>query len=308
MAFDKYLLSNWFQDRQTPLHLVGASAGAWRMLCYLMPDPLDALDRFLASYAGQAYEVWPTREELSHKLEEMMGDVLGESGAEKLFQENMERLYVISSQTHFPPKANGTYKFSFAKLILKNLISRKWLQADLKRIVFTNSTANDLLVEDGFTTEYLPFNSKEYLPALRSTGSIPLLMNPVDTIVERPGLLWDGALIDYHMGVDYQTEGLILYPHFTDKIIQGWFDKFLFWRKYKGRALDKMILISPSEAFVKSLPDAKIPDRKDFETYIKDNDRRIKNWYEVARRGKEMADEFDYYWKAGKINEIIQPF
>lgn len=307
-AFDKYLMQDWFNDRQTPLHLVGASAGAWRMLCYLMPDPTEALDRFLAAYAGQTYEVMPTREELSRILEEMMAGVLGQSGVARLLEDKAKKLYVISSQTHFPKKENGNYKISFAKLILKNLVSRKWLQTDLERIVFTNSTRKDLLKEDGFLTKYLPFTEDNKLPALRSTGSIPLLMNPVEGIVPAPGLLWDGALIDYHMGLDYQTDGLIFYPHFTNKIIRGWFDKFLFWRKFRGAALDKMILISPSEDFVKSWPDSKIPDRKDFETYMKDNDRRIKNWYEVARRGKEMAEEFDSFWKAGKLPEIIQPF
>ena len=67
-------------------------------------------------------------------------------------------------------------------------------------------------------------------------------------------------------------------------------------------------MISPSSAFVKSLPDSKIPDREDFKTYFKDNPRRIRQWYEAAERGKEIADEFDHYWKAGKLGEVVSDF
>lgn len=307
-AFDKYLLSNWFHDRKEVLHLVGASAGAWRMLCYTLPDSAAALDRFLKSYAEQAYEVFPTTDELSLKFKEIMNEILGNNGGEHLLKENLRKLYIISTETSFGKKKNNKYRNTFVKIALKNIVSRKLLQADFKRIVFTNSNNQALIQEDGFDTEYLPFTNENTISALRSTGTLPLLMNPVDDVAGVSGLLWDGALVDYHIGLNYQTEGLIFYPHFSDRIIEGWFDKFLIWRKFKGEVLNKMIMISPSKEFVKSLPDSKIPDRDDFKTYMNNNKQRIKNWYEVANRGKEMAEEFDYYWKSGKLTEVIQEF
>ena len=306
-AFDKYLLSNWFHERQTPLHLVGASAGAWRMLCYTLPDSLDAMDRFLKGYVEQWYEVKPTPEELTHMLEGLLSDILGERGANSLLEEKMERLYVISTQTRFRKKKNSQYRRSFLKIALKNSVSRKWLQSEVDRIVFTNSGHQNLIIDDGFKTTYLPFTDENMVSALRSTGTIPMMMNPVDGVGTVPGLFWDGALIDYHIGLDYQSDGLIFYPHFSDRIIEGWFDKFLPWRKFQDKVLDRMILVTPSKAFIDSWPDSKLPDRKDFETYFSDNDRRISNWYEVAARGKEMAEEFHAYWQSGKLLDIVQP-
>ena len=51
----------------------------------------------------------------------------------------------------------------------------------------------------------------------------------------RPGEVhWDGGVLDYHLDLDFgPTDGLILYPHFYDHIVPGWFDKALRWRRVK---------------------------------------------------------------------------
>ncbi|MGB0840603.1 MAG: hypothetical protein ACPGXL_10705, partial [Chitinophagales bacterium] len=126
-AFDKYLLSNWFADRQKPLHLVGASAGAWRMLCYTLSDSLAALDRFLKYYVEQSYGDWPTTAELRYKMEEIISNTLGAEGKESLLVEQVKRLYVISTETNFRKKTNSTYRKHFARIASKNAISRKWM-------------------------------------------------------------------------------------------------------------------------------------------------------------------------------------
>jgi len=306
-SFDKYLLQNWFHDRKAPLHLVGASAGAWRMLCYALADSSEALDRYLKSYVEQQYDEWPTPEEVSQKLEEIITQILGQNKVEQLSQNAIYQLYVISTMTHFKQKKNSSYRAQFAKIFIKNALSRKSLSSDLTRIVFTNSDNHNLFVKDNFTSTYHSFSQKNLIKELQSTGTIPMLMRPVDH-ENIPNLLWDGALVDYHIGLNYKTKGLIFYPHFSDKIIEGWFDKHLSWRTFKGDVLDKMIMLSPSKEFVKSLPDSKIPDRKDFKTYFDNKDQRIKNWYEVVKRGEELAEEFDEYWKSGKLLDVIEPF
>lgn len=305
-AFDKYLIREWFQDRTTPLYLFGASAGAWRMLCYAMPDPLDAIDRFLKAYVEQSYPSFPTPSEVSRKVEEIVQHILEDHSPDIFSIENVMQLHVISSMTHFDKKKQSKYRRHFLRIALKNSISRKLLSSELERIVFTNSASQNI-IQDRFKTTYIPFDKNNVIPALRSTGTIPMLMEPVENINGLQGMLWDGALIDYHIGLDYKPEGLILYPHFSKRIIEGWFDKFAPWRKFKSKVTNRLIIISPSDAFVRSMPDAKIPDRKDFKTYFENNDQRIQNWYKVAKMGDEMAAEFDYYWKNNKLHEIIQP-
>lgn len=131
-------------------------------------------------------------------------------------------------------------------------------------------------------------------------------MDPVTTITPQPNMLWDGALVDYHIGLSYTTPGLVFYPHFSDRIIPGWFDKFTPWRKIDRAVTEKMVMIYPSSEFIASLPDQKIPDRKDFEIYFDNNHKRISNWYEVAKRGEEIVEEFhDLYTKGLLVDEII---
>ncbi len=307
-AFDKYLMTNWFHDRKTPLHLVGASAGAWRMLCYCLQDPAKAIDRFLQSYVEQSYKEWPTPDEVVKELESIVAYTLGENGIEHLLNDSFKKLYVISTQTKFPEKKGSKYRFPFAKIALKNLFSRSLIQNDVNRLVFTNTSSTQIIKEDSFKTIRMPFNKQNVKNALRSTGTIPMLMNPVNNIAGIDGLIWDGALVDYHIGLNYNTDKLVFYPHFASNIIEGWFDKFVKWRKFNGPVLDKMILVSPSDSYIKSLPDSKIPDRKDFETHFDNEEVRMKHWYEVARRGEEMVNEFDELWRSGKLVEEIISF
>ena len=40
----------------------------------------------------------------------------------------------------------------------------------------------------------------------------------------------DGGIIDYHLHLPYhRAQGLVLYPHFIDRIVPGWLDKALPW-------------------------------------------------------------------------------
>ena len=64
-------------------------------------------------------------------------------------------------------------------------------------------------------------------------------------------------------------------------------------------------MISPSPEFIQSLPNKKIPDRKDFEKYFNDNHTRIKNWHTVAQRSHEMAEEFHDLWSSGQLYDQI---
>lgn len=309
-AFDKYLMSNWFSERTTPLHLVGASAGAWRMMCYATATPEKSLDRFLKSYVEQSYPQWPKPEEVSSKMKEILDYSLAENGINEILHADNRFLNVITSETNFKIKESSSYKLPFAKIVLKNFISRSWLKNELERVVFVNHPDNSNLfkVDGSIRSRFEQFTKETIMSALCATGTIPMLMNPVSDIAAPNRLLWDGALVDYHIALNYNTEGLVFYPHFAERIIPGWFDKFVPWRKASSSVTNRMILIHPSKSFVESLPDQKIPDRKDFETYFDQKQTRISNWYEVAKRGAEIAEEFDELYLKGRLIDHIESF
>ena len=118
----------------------------------------------------------------------------------------------------------------------------------------------------------------------------------------------DGGMLDYHPvpGTFWpQRDGLILYPHFYDHFKMRWFDKFYPWRKAPARLLDNVVMLAPSRAWVKSLPDGKIPSRQDFPKYRKNEALRFEKWHEVVRRSHALGEEFIHMVKRDKIAEAI---
>jgi hypothetical protein len=128
--------------------------------------------------------------------------------------------------------------------------------------------------------------------AVVATGSIPLILNGVRDIAgARRGVYRDGGIIDYHLDIPQTAaDRLALYPHFHGRVVPGWFDKRLGWRKPDPRNLARTVLVSPSEAFVARLPGGRIPDRSDFRRYA--HAERVRIWRQVVAECAALADEF----------------
>jgi hypothetical protein len=99
----------------------------------------------------------------------------------------------------------------------------------------------------------------------------------------------------------------VLYPHFTDRIIPGWLDKALPWRRARGAWLDNVILLSPSRAYLDRLPLKKLPDRNDFKRFVDDYEGRLKYWRFAMDESERLADEFRTLCASGRPVDIIRP-
>ena len=55
-------------------------------------------------------------------------------------------------------------------------------------------------------------------------------------------------------------------------------------------ALDNVILVSPSPEFVASLPNGKLPDRRDFKFYGQDHAARTRDWSRAIAESERMAE------------------
>jgi hypothetical protein len=69
--------------------------------------------------------------------------------------------------------------------------------------------------------------------------------------------------------------------------------------------LENLVLLSPSPAFVASLPDKKIPDRNDFYTYKGRDKERIATWRRAAEMSRRLVDEFVDAVESGKIKKEV---
>jgi hypothetical protein len=121
------------------------------------------------------------------------------------------------------------------------------------------------------------------------------------------GAYWDGGITDYHLHLDYQPadEGIVLYPHFQRAVVPGWLDKGLRWRHKSTGFLDRMVVLAPDADWVRSLPNGKLPDRKDFIHFANDPQTRIGAWSRATREAERLSDEFEGWLATGRTRDIL---
>jgi Patatin-like phospholipase len=309
MPLDQWLFGEWFAkagsstDASHTPTLIGASIGAWRMAAAAQADPVAALKELARTYIeDQVYAPNPTPTDVA-QLIRMLANSTYRAGGGVWSPRAAAPLRVVTA------RAAGTLlgdasRTGFAKAALANLLGRPRLGQHLRRVVFASGPESPLdrvLQGDAFGAEPLPLTPANAEDALRASGSIPLICDPVkiasDASGMPPGWYWDGGLIDYHLFYPYsQLDGLVLYPHLIDAMVPGWLDKFLPWRKQgvNGRGSDwlsNVILISPSREFLATLPNGKLPDRNDFYRYGADHPRRIADWKRAVAECQRFAEQ-----------------
>ena len=95
------------------------------------------------------------------------------------------------------------------------------------------------------------------------------------------------------------TPGLALYRHFQQAVVTGWLDKALERRHQATPFLDNVVVLASDPAWVQSLPNAKLPDCRDFKRYASDPVGRVRVWHRAAAESERLADEFAEALEAG---------
>ncbi len=313
-GIDRYLFGDWFAGRKQPLYTVGSSIASWRFTAAAQTDPVAAIDRFEHVYLRQQYTAKPDRAEISRVCRDLLNELLPDSHIEQLLNHAYLRPHIIAARcigraAHETPRQLQT---GLAQIAISNMRSRAHLSAHVERAVFHHPAgkAPFLPFRDSFRTHEIPLSAANLKPALRASASIPLMMEgEADIPGAPPGMYRDGGLIDYHMDLDFGLdEGLVLFPHFSTRIVPGWLDKFLPWRKPHAHHLDRVILIAPSAEMLARLPNGKIPDRKDFSRYKGDLARLLADWAVATRECRRMADELAELLSRGTLLERLEAF
>jgi hypothetical protein len=297
-GIDKWLFGEWFPTAPRQRKLIGASIGAWRMAVSAFHDPVAAHKRLAYHYSHQTYPDKVNAAYVTSSVQGLLDEVLDQRTAEPLSNPNY-RLSVITVRGIGPlGQTKGSRWREMAGFLLTaggNAVSRERLAALLERVVFHDSRDDVTWLRnsfDKFASHFVGLTENNVRDALLASGSIPLVLQAVNNIAGAPaGAYWDGGLIDYHLHLPYQQDpGLVLYPHFTDHIVPGWLDKSMPWRRARGAALENMILVSPSPAFLARLPNGKLPDRSDFKRYGQSHEKRIRDWTFAIGESERMAE------------------
>ena len=307
-GLDKYLFSEFFNERQTPLYTMGASSGAWRLSCLAQSNPLDAYHRFEDNYIDQRYETVPSRQQVTEQVERIISGILGSDGALEIVNNRIiQSHFVVCKAKHLNKgRSKGKLAMGLAATALSNAVSRRSLSWHFERLIFSHQQVKSPFSQlSDLPTEHAQLTRSNINQVLLATGSIPLILAPVTKINGvSDGHYYDGGITDYHFDMPlHEEEGLSLYPHFYPHMSPGWFDKSLKWRRAKKHYHNALIL-APSPEFIDSLPYQKIPDREDFKHF--DNDARIAYWRESVKRSEQLADEFADIVETGAIMNHIE--
>lgn len=298
-AIDRYLISEWFQNRSKPLHTLGTSAGAWRMACYAQKDPLAAHARFYEAYIGQQYlQEKPTVADITEVVKGIMQATLGEHGAHEIVNNPVIRYHTIVARCRGlgASEQKLAQTVGMAGAMVSNLISRHALRPWVERVMFHHAEQPPIDYFPHLPVRNVPLTAENIPHALLATGSIPLVISGVRDIPGAPkGMYRDGGVTDYQFDLPVKPkDGFVLYPHYFAKPpVGGWFDKKLSWRKAAREHYSRTIILAPSAEFAATLPGGRIPDMQDFYDFPEYNARR-KHWdlsmAECQRLGDTLAD------------------
>jgi len=310
---DRVMFSSWIKNRKKPLFLLGSSIGAWRFAAASQNNHKKAIDRFQAAYLDQRYSSNPGPEEVTLETIRIMDGFIDDSKISEILQHPYMRLNIMAVRSKWAVSSDKKLFLASGLLaaMLFNTIGRKLLRFFFERALFYDErTLPPFWTMDGFPIRKIPVKANNIKKALLASGSIPIIMSGVDNIAHAPkGTYRDGGVIDYHMDIPFlgKEEGIVLFPHYKDRIIPGWLDKKLFWRKPSLSNMDHVLLIAPSETFIERLPRKKIPDRNDFWHFKGRDADRIKCWKKVIKKSERLGHEFLEAVETGKIRELIRP-
>ncbi|MDP5151179.1 patatin-like phospholipase family protein [Rheinheimera baltica] len=291
-GLDQYLFGEFFRQRSTALHILGSSAGAWRFACFAQDDPAAASRRFCQAYANITFAKNASTAEITARSAAVIDDVFPtEQHLQQVLDNPMIKLsFVVAKARRLSLARSKLLQAGSLTLAAgANLIGRKNLQYFFQRVLFhVAGEPSPFHYAGTLPTQHVSLTTANLKQAILASGSIPMVLNPVENISGAgAGLYYDGGVTDYHFDLPFSDNGLVLYPHFYTSLTPGWFDKALKWRKASPAHLHNVVMLCPSEAWVKSLPFGKVPDRNDFKL---PDQIRINYWQQVIHRSHELAD------------------
>ena len=309
---DRYLFGEWLAASGHPVHLLGASIGAWRMACACLADPDAAFAQLAEDYIHQDYPHAPGKAPKPADVSAVFGAKLAErfGGREaEVLNHRRYRLHVFTSRGRHLLRRDAPLRTPLGYLgaFATNAVSRRAMGAWLERVVFSAPAEPLPIPLHDYRSCNVALTAANLHPSLLASCSIPMWLNAVHDIAGAPrGAYWDGGITDYHLHLDYAAlpEGLVLYPHFQRSVIPGWLDKPLKRRHRATPLLDNVVVLSPNPAWVARLPRGKLPDRSDFKHFGDDHAGRVAAWSRAVRESERLRDDFAAWVNGTKAFEV----
>ncbi len=309
-GLDLALFGEWLPRALRERALIGASIGSWRFASACLPDPTTAIRRLGELYTAQDFAKGVTQAEVSRSCQRMLDDLL-EGRDARVLDNPLYRLNIMVVKSHglLADDHRARLGLGLSSVVADNLIGRPRLARHFERIILHDArSAPPLGTLTDFPSRCLPLATDNLRHALLASGSIPMVMEGVRDIPGAgSGTYRDGGLLDYHLDLPYSGGDIVLYPHFTDKVIPGWFDKALPWRRGDTERLKNVVLLAPSPQYLARLPYGKLPDRSDFKRFMGDAASRQRYWRTAMNESQHLGDTFLELVERGTLGDHLHP-
>ena len=310
-GLDKAIFGQWLRGAPQPRLLIGASIGSWRFACAAQEHPAAALARFADAYTAQSESERPDLDEITSSTAALVEVVAGGREAE-IVSSPYYRLCILTARGKgwIAGEKRLRLALGLGGAAAANVLSRKHLRHFFERVIFRDPRVSgaQLLQLSDQPTRTILLDVTNLKPALLASGAVPLLIRGV-TGIDGAGTLRDGGMIDYHLDLPFSREaGIAFFPHFSDRVAPGWFDKGLPWRRATAQNFDNVLLVAHSPDYVARLPYGKIPDRGDFKRFWHEPAKRIAYWRRAIAESDRLAEEFLALVHTQRIGERLRPF
>lgn len=306
-GLDQAIFGEFFARAPQRRTLIGSSIGSWRFASILAHGAKAGTERLGELYTNLYFDKKMQRQEVSDICRGMLLDLVQGKEAELVNHPDYHLTVLsIKAQHIFQSDQVLPLLASVAGIIGTTAVARKHSRHFMQRVISQPSNGKQFKVEDDFLTHYHSLTAANVLPWLIASASIPGVMAAIRDIPDAPqGSYRDGGLIDYHIDLPFESQGIVLYPHFTDSITPGWFDK-LFKRHANPENQARTLLLSPSQDYLQSLPLGRLPDRKDFTLKGLDQKQRIQMWNQCISESQRLGDEFLEIVEKQHFAQVIQ--
>ena len=309
-GLDVALFGDWLARVPRERSLIGASIGSWRFASACLPDPAAALQRLGELYTGMRFAKGVSISQVTERCVRMLDELLQHQDAAVLDNPHYRlNIMVVKSHGRLAEDDRRSLGMGLSSVIGSNLLGRPRLARHFERVILHDARLPPPLHPlTDFPSRCLPLDVGNLRHALLASGSIPFVMQGVRDIPGAgPGTYRDGGLLDYHLDLPYSGDDVVLYPHFTDRIIPGWFDKGMPWRRGDAMRLQNVLLLAPSRDYLARLPFGKLPDRKDFSRFLGDDAGRERYWRQAMDESRRLGDEFLELTETGRLAEHLAP-
>ncbi|OTG78316.1 hypothetical protein B9T23_03715 [Acinetobacter terrae] len=293
-GLDQAIFGDFFAQAPKRRTLIGSSIGSWRFASILAWGAKEGTERLAELYTNLYFHKKMSRQDVGNICRGMLIDLI-QGKEQQLVNHPDYHLTVISIKAQHIFQSDKSFPLlaSIAGIVGSNALGRKHNRLFMQRVISQPSSGQQFKVEDDFVTHYQTLNSDNVTPWLMASASIPGVMAAIRDIPDAPkGSYRDGGLIDYHIDLPFESQGIVLYPHFSDRITPGWFDKMFKNRKANPENQARTLLLSPSAEYLQSLPLGRLPDRKDFTLKDLDQKQRIQMWNQCVAESQRLGDEF----------------